>query len=81
MYSRMMLMVVCWLYGMSFDANGWVSILVNVDWIEWTYFCINEFEVGVDCIFLHGKVVEGLEGRLIDNNISTKFRIMSQLTY
>ena len=52
MYSRMVLMVVCWRYRMPFDADGCVSTLVNVDWIKWTYFCVNEFEAGVnDSIF------------------------------
>ena len=41
-------MVVYWRYGMSFDANGYVSTLLNVDWIKWMYFCINDFEVGVN---------------------------------
>ena len=37
---------------MPFDANSCVSTLVNVDWIKWIYFCVNEFEVGVnDSIF------------------------------
>ena len=31
MYSRMVVMVVCWRYRMPFDANGCVSTLVNVD--------------------------------------------------
>ena len=31
MYSRIVLMVICWCYGMPFDANGCVSTLVNVD--------------------------------------------------
>ena len=31
MYSRMVLMVVCWRYGMPFDGNGCVSTLGNVD--------------------------------------------------
>ena len=49
MYGRMVLMVVCWRYGMPFYANGCVSTLMNVDWM---YFCDNEFEVGVnDSIF------------------------------
>ena len=48
MYSSMVLMVVCWRYGMPFDTNGCVSTLVNVDWIKWTYFCVNEFKVGVN---------------------------------
>ena len=48
MCSRMVLMVVCWRYGMLFDANGCVSTLINVDWIKWMYFCVNEFEVGVN---------------------------------
>ena len=30
MYSRMVLMVVCWCYRMPFDANGRVSTLMNV---------------------------------------------------
>ena len=30
MYSTMVLMVVCWRYGMPFDANGCVSALMNV---------------------------------------------------
>ena len=48
MYTRMVLMVVCWRYEMPFDANGCVSTLVNVDWIKWMYFGVNEFEVRVD---------------------------------
>ena len=48
MYSRMVLMVVCWRYGMLFDANGCVSTLMNVDWIKLVYFYVNEFEVSVD---------------------------------
>ena len=52
MYSRIVLMVVCWHYGMPFDANACVSSLVNVDWIKWMYFYGNEFEIGVnDSIF------------------------------
>ena len=52
MYSRMVLMVVCWRYGMSTDANGSISTLMNVDWIKWMYFYVNGFEVGVnDSIF------------------------------
>ena len=52
MYSRIVLMVVCWRYRMRFDTNGCLSTLVNVDWIKWMYFCVNEFEVGVnDSIF------------------------------
>ena len=52
MYSRMALMVGCWSYGMPYDANGYVPTLVNVDWIKWIYFCVNEFEVDVnDSIF------------------------------
>ena len=52
MYSRMLLMVVCWRYGMPFDANGCVSTLMNVDCIKLMYFCVSEFEVGVnDSIF------------------------------
>ena len=48
MYSRMVLMVVCWRYAMPFDANGCVSTLMNVDGIKWMYFCFNEFEFGVN---------------------------------
>ena len=45
-------MVVYWRYGMPFQTNGSVSTLVNIDWIKWMYFCVNEFEVGVhDSIF------------------------------
>ena len=45
-------MVVRWRYGMPFDANGCLPALVYVDWIKWMYFCVNEFEVGVnDSIF------------------------------
>ena len=48
----MVLMVVCWRYGMPFDANNCVSTLMNVDRIKLLYFCVNEFEVGVnDSIF------------------------------
>ena len=56
MYGRMVLIVVCWRYGMPFDANGSVSTLINVDWIKWMYFCVNEFEVTVnDSIFSGNK--------------------------
>ena len=48
MYSRMVLIVVCGRYGIPFDGNGCVSTLVNVDWIKWMYFDVNEFEVGVN---------------------------------
>ena len=52
MYSRMALTVVCRRYEMPFDANGCVSTLMNVDWIKSMYFCVNEFEIGVnDSIF------------------------------
>ena len=44
----MVLMVVRKPYGMPFDANGWVSTLMNVDWIKWMNFCINKFEMGVN---------------------------------
>ena len=40
MYSRMVLMVVCWRYGMPFDANGCVSTLMNVDWINGCIFAL-----------------------------------------
>ena len=46
MCHRMVLIVGCWPYRMPFDTNGWVSTLVNVDWIKWMYFCVNELEVG-----------------------------------
>ena len=56
MYSRKVLMVVCWRFEMPFDENDCVSTLVNVDWIKWMYFCANEFEVGVnDSIFSGNK--------------------------
>ena len=43
MYSRMVLMVVCWHYRMPFDTYGCVFTQVNVEW---------KFEVGVnDSIF------------------------------
>ena len=48
MYNRMVLMVVCWHYGMTFNANGCVTALLNVDWIKSVYFCVNEFEVGIN---------------------------------
>ena len=48
MYSRMVLMVVCWLCRMPFDAHGCISMLINLNWIKWMYFCINEFEVGIN---------------------------------
>ena len=45
-------MVVCWRYRMPFDANGYVSTLINFDWIKWMYFGVNEFEVDAnDSIF------------------------------
>ena len=51
MYSKIMLMIARWCYGMPFDANGRVSTL-NVDWLKWVYFCFNDFEVSVnDSIF------------------------------
>ena len=52
MYSKMVLMIVCWHYGMLVDTNGGASTLMNVDWIKWMYFCVNEFVVGInDSIF------------------------------
>ena len=61
MYSRIVLIVVCWRYGMLFDANGSVSTLMNVDWIEWMYFCVNEFYVGVNvCIFSGNEQQRGI---------------------
>ena len=47
MYNGMVLMIVSWRYRMPFEANGCVSTQMNVDWIKWMYFCVNEFEVGV----------------------------------
>ena len=45
-------MVVCWHYRMPFDTNGGASTRVNVDRIKPMYFCVNEFDVGVnDSIF------------------------------
>ena len=44
----MVLMVVCWHYGMPYDTNDCISIIMNIDWIKWMYLCINEFEVGVN---------------------------------
>ena len=43
-----MLIVVCWRYGMPFDANGCVCTLMNVDGIKRKYFCVNEFEFDVN---------------------------------
>ena len=52
MYSGTVLMAVHWQYRMLFDANGCIFMLVSVDWIKLIYFCINEFEVGInDSIF------------------------------
>ena len=48
MYSRMVLMVVFWCDRMPFDANVCLSTLVIVDWRKWTYFYVNEFDVGVN---------------------------------
>ena len=37
---------------MPFYGNACVPTIVNADWIKWTYFCVNEFEVDVnDSIF------------------------------
>ena len=48
----MISMVVCWCYGMPFDASGCVSTLTNVDGTKCMYFCVNDFELGVnDSIF------------------------------
>ena len=44
----MVLMVVCWYYRVHFHTNGCVSVLMNVDWIKRMYFCVNEFEVGIN---------------------------------
>ena len=48
MYTRMVVMVVSWRYRMLFDANGSMSTLVNVDYIKWIYFCVNEFSVSIN---------------------------------
>ena len=58
MYSRMVLMAVCWRYGMPSDANGCVSTLMNVDWIKWMYFCVNEPEVDVNDSLFSGNEQE-----------------------
>ena len=50
----MVLMVVCWCYGMPFDANDCISMLVNVNCIKSMYFCVNEFEVGINDRTLSG---------------------------
>ena len=50
----MLLMVVCWHYGMPFHAKGCVSTLVNVDWVKLMYFCVNEFEVDVNVSIFSG---------------------------
>ena len=50
----MVLMVVCWYYRMPFDANGCVFMLMNVDWKKLMYFCINEFEVGINDSIVSG---------------------------
>ena len=64
MYSRMALMVACWGYRILFDVNGCVSTLVNVDWTKWMYFCVNEFEVGVnDSIFSGNEQQKVYNGR------------------
>ena len=48
----MVLIVGCSRYGMPFEANDYVSTLVNFGWIKWIYFCVNQFDVGVnDSIF------------------------------
>ena len=52
----MVLMVICWHYRLPFDGNDCVSTSMNVDWIKWMHFCINEFEVGISyCIFSGNK--------------------------
>ena len=50
MYSRMVLMVVCWHCGMPFDANGCVPTQADVDWIKWMYFWVNEFAVSINSL-------------------------------
>ena len=51
---KIVLMVVFWRYRMPFNAKGSISTLMNVDSIKWMYFCINEFEVGVNDIIFSG---------------------------
>ena len=58
MDSTMVLMIVCCRCGMPFDVNGCVSTLMNVDWIKWMYFCVNEFEVGVNDIIFSGNELQ-----------------------
>ena len=75
----MVLMVVCWRYRMPFDANGCVSTLVNVDCIKWMYFCVNEFQVGVnDSIFSGNEqqkvYVEDLSYFLLELVVLTKIQ-------
>ena len=40
MYSTIVLMVIGWHYRMLFDANGCVSMLVNVNWLKWMYLVL-----------------------------------------
>ena len=62
----MVSMVVCWRYGMPIEANGCVSTLVNVDWIKWMYFWINESEVGVNDSILSGSEQQKVLGLVTD---------------
>ena len=48
MYSRIMLTVISSHCRMSFNGNGCVSTLININWIKWMYFCVNEFQSGVN---------------------------------
>ena len=50
---------------MPFDANGRVSTLVNVDWIKSMYFCVNEFEVGVNDSIFSGNEQQKVKWRCI----------------
>ena len=76
MYSRMVLMVVCWRYRMPFDANGCVSTLVNVDWIKWMYFCVNEFEVGVIDSIFSGNEQQKVYLRIFQNKLKRPLYIL-----
>ena len=68
MYSRMVLMVICWRHRIPFDANGCVSMLVNVVWKTWMYFCFNEFKVGVNNNIFWQWTAKG-----VDSTVSPEF--------
>ena len=60
---------------MPFDANGCVSTLMNVDWIKWTDFCVNEFKVGVNDSIVSGN--EQLKVENISNILQTCAALIS----